>query len=95
MNCRAPGAFEGTMSHSIRNWSQSVMLLAVLTVGGAARAQDACETKCNQASAECLRVCVAEPSKDKNEQSAKMMKCLNTCEAQAKPCREACHPPKK
>lgn len=71
------------------------MMMVALFAGAVAQAQDACESKCNQASAECLRVCVAEPSKDKKEQSAKMMKCLNTCEAQAKPCREACHPPKK
>jgi hypothetical protein len=68
-----------------------------LTLLGAAlvHAQDACESKCNQASAECLRVCVAQPSKEKKEQSAKMMQCLNTCEAQAKPCRDLCHPSKK
>ena len=71
-----------------------VVMLA-LVGASLARAQDACESKCNQASAECLRVCVAQPSKDQKEQSAKMMQCLNTCEAQAKPCRDKCHPPKK
>ncbi len=74
--------------------------LVVFTLLGpaVAEAQDACESKCNQASAECLRTCVAKPTntpKDSKEQSAKMMQCLNICEAQAKPCREACHPPKK
>ncbi len=84
----------------MRNW----VLLIGVAASVAAHAQDACESKCNQASAECLRVCVAKPSgdskgpkdpKDPKEQSAKMMQCLNTCEAEAKPCREKCHPPKK
>ena len=75
--------------------SSRLLFSIALSIAAYAHAQDACESKCNQASAECLRVCTAQPSKDQKEQSAKMMQCLNTCEAQAKPCREKCHPPKK
>ncbi|MBL9038493.1 MAG: hypothetical protein JNG84_08285 [Archangium sp.] len=69
------------------------LLISLMLSGLPAQAQDACESRCNQASAECLRTCTApNGTTDGKAQSSKMMQCLNTCEAQAKPCRERCRP---
>jgi hypothetical protein len=72
----------------------SVALVVLALAHGVAFAQDACETKCNQASSECLKQCVGE-SKDaaKKESAGKMMECLKVCDEKAKPCREACRQP--
>ncbi len=72
----------------------SLPFLLVALISRAAFAQDACETKCNQASSECLKQCVGE-TKDaaKKESAGKMMECLKVCDEKAKPCREACRQP--
>ena len=86
-----PMRAKDTMTMTVSRW----LLLVGLLGASFASAQDACESKCNQASAECLRVCVAKPSSDpKEQQSAKMMSCLNSCEVPSKVCRERCHSPK-
>lgn len=54
-------------------------------------AQTPCDAKCNQEASECMKRCAGD-SKDaaKPEQSKRLMACLQTCDAQTKPCREAC-----
>lgn len=66
----------------------AVLLLVLPAVGPA---QSPCESKCNQQASECLQRCAGAP-KDaaKPENAKKLMGCLQTCEVEVKPCREAC-----
>jgi hypothetical protein len=66
----------------------AVVLLAMPALGPA---QSPCESKCNQQASECLRRCAGDPKEAaKAENAKKLMACLQTCEAEAKPCRESC-----
>ena len=76
---------------------RSVLLISLLVIPALTRAQapapaDAtCESKCNQQASECLKVCSGDP-KDANKpgQAQKMMQCLQKCEKETQPCRDAC-----
>ncbi|MCU0696642.1 MAG: hypothetical protein MUC96_08950 [Myxococcaceae bacterium] len=68
---------------------RALLLLSLLTVP--ATAQSPCESRCNQQSSECLRRCSGDPKDaSKPENAKKLMACLQQCEAEVKPCREAC-----
>jgi hypothetical protein len=68
------------------------LVIAVLLVAPPwASAQSPCESRCNQQSSECLRRCAGEPKEaSKPENAKKLMSCLQQCEAEVKPCRDAC-----
>jgi hypothetical protein len=54
-------------------------------------AQSPCESRCNQQASECLRRCAGDSKEaSKPENAKKLMACIQQCEAEVKPCREAC-----
>ena len=75
---------------------RAVVLISLLAVPALTLAQDAttCEAKCNQQASECLKACSGDP-KDANKpgQAQKMMQCLQKCEKETQPCRDACKRP--
>lgn len=72
-----------------------LVLAAVVLSGLGAQAQDACETRCNQAAAECLKACAGDTRQASRPESAqRMMGCLKACDAKAVPCRAECRKPK-
>lgn len=67
------------------------LLLLTLFVPLLAGAQSPCEAKCNQQASDCLKQCAGDPKDaSKPDQAKRLMECLKTCEAQVKPCRDAC-----
>lgn len=74
---------------------RTLLTVMVLFVAAGARAQDACETRCNQVAAECLKACAGDTKQASRAESAqKMMGCLKACDAKAVPCRAECRKPK-
>lgn len=66
-------------------------LLTLALYAALATAQSPCEAKCNQQASDCLKRCVGDPKDaSKPEQAKRLMECLKTCEAEVKPCRDAC-----
>ncbi len=60
-------------------------------VASAALAQSSCETQCNQQASACMKACTGDTKEAaKKENAGKLMECLKSCEAQARPCREGC-----
>jgi hypothetical protein len=67
------------------------LLSLVVLLASAGLAQSPCESKCNQQTSACLKQCAGDPKDaSKPDQSKRLMECLKTCEAEAKPCRESC-----
>jgi hypothetical protein len=81
----------------LRTWYAVLMwkwMVVSLTVAMPVWAQDACESRCNQLAAECLKQCTGESKEAaKPGQGAKLLACLKRCEVEALPCREACRKP--
>ncbi|MDX2015937.1 MAG: hypothetical protein SFW67_37430 [Myxococcaceae bacterium] len=70
---------------------QRVTVCLLVFAAALGRAQSPCESRCNQQSSECLRKCSGDPKDaSKPENAKKLMACLQQCEAEVKPCREAC-----
>lgn len=54
-------------------------------------AQSPCEAKCNHENSACLKRCAGDPrDASKPEHAKRLMACLKQCEAEIRPCREAC-----
>ena len=71
---------------------RSLLLISLLVFPALVLGQDAtCESKCNQQASECLKACAGDP-KDANKpgQAQKMMQCLQKCEKETQPCKDAC-----
>lgn len=66
-------------------------LLITVAVSSFAWAQSPCESKCNQQASECLKRCAGDPKDaSKPDQAKRMMECLQKCDAETRPCRDAC-----
>jgi hypothetical protein len=78
-------------SPSVYTSRMRVVLLISAMVGLSARADNACETKCNQQTSECMKVCTGDP-KDaaKPDQGKRLVQCVSSCQQVSKQCKQAC-----
>jgi hypothetical protein len=68
-----------------------VLLLISAVWGLSALADNACETKCNQQSSDCMKVCAGDPKDaSKPDQGKRLVQCVSSCQQVTKQCKQAC-----
>ncbi len=78
-------------SRSDYSWCMRFTWLISLLLALPSAADPACETKCNQQSSDCMKVCTGDP-KDaaKPDQGKRLVQCVSSCQQGTKQCKEAC-----